>query len=157
MSGCHVLCPFTRMLRQYVSQECTNTHPGACPPAGSSKLGGMHQDECVHSLNFVRSVVSACGAGGHVGGYISVPTTDRTQIWWVRTLGPAPGLLDSWPSELSLTTVRAFLLLSPTPMSGPDTRASSKLKIGSTAIDATESHQNWQQILSLACMLNRTD
>ena len=40
------------------------------------------------------------------------------------------------------TSVGAFLLLSPTPMLGPDTRASRKLKTGLKAIDASGSHQN---------------
>ena len=49
--------------------------------------------------------------------------------------------LGSWSS------IGAFLLLCPMPMSGPDTSASSKLKIGSKAIEATESHQNGKHLL----------
>ena len=41
-----------------------------------------------------------------------------------------PRLVGLLPSKLSLTTVGAFMLPSPTPMLGPDTRASSKLKTG---------------------------
>ena len=46
-----------------------------------------------------------------------------------------------------LCTVGAFWLLSPTPMPGPDTQASTWNKMGTTAIDARGSDQNGKHLL----------
>ena len=59
-----------------------------------------------------------------------------------------PELLAGFAGRATVGSVGAFLLLCPMPMSAdPDTSASSKLKISSKAIDATESHQNGKHLL----------
>ena len=86
-----------------------------------------------------RHDVSVCEWGGMLAGTLMYTAMDPDLVG--QNVGP--GLLDSWPSELSLTSVGAYLPLSPRPMLGlgPDTRASSKLQKAFTVIDATGSHQ----------------
>ena len=97
------------------------------------KLGGMRRVGCVHSC---ETCCLSMRVGGHVGGYIS---TAMTQIWWVRTW-----VQDCWAFDpiSVLCTVGIFLPLSPMPMLGQDTRASSKLKMDTKALHVPGSDQN---------------
>ena len=97
------------------------------------ELGDMRQDECGTECMSVCTHVRHHVSAGYVGGYIRVPPW--TQDWWVQNCWPA---LPAGP----LLRVGDFILpLSPRPMLGPDTRASSRLKKAFTVTDTTGSHQ----------------
>ena len=77
-----------------------------------------------------------------IGGYISVPPETRSGgsergSRTVAVFGPIR----------LLCTVGAFWPLRPMPMSGINTRASSKLNMGFKAVDTTGSHQNGKHLL----------
>ena len=83
-------------------------------------MGGMRQDECVHSSLLCETQCLSMRVGGHVGGYI-IECTAMGPNLVSSTMGP--GLVGFDPIR-HLYSVSAFLLLCPMPMLGQDTRAS---------------------------------